>query len=212
MRETEQIDKWAGDFGREYTDRNSLDLESLDDLYRNRFQVTRTEMNDRFLRNVDRSAKILEVGSNVGNQLLLLQKMGFRNLYGIELQEYAVEASKRRTRAINIIQGNAFDIPYKDAYFDLVFTSGVLIHIGPRELPLAMKEITRVTRRFVWGFEYYAPEMTEVEYRGNKNLLWKADYERIYHEQDLRLKVIQRELFPHTDGENVDMMFLMEKV
>ena len=95
-----------------------------------RYGYTRTEINSEFIGDFDRDMKILEVGSNVGNQLLCLQEMGFKSLYGIELQNYAVELSKSRTKRINIIEGSAFDIPFKDSYFDLVFTSGVLIHIS----------------------------------------------------------------------------------
>jgi len=68
--------------------------------------------------------RILEVGCNVGNQLRMLQRMGFNNLYGIELQQYAIEKAKALTKRINIIHGVADDIPFKDGYFDMVFTSG----------------------------------------------------------------------------------------
>jgi len=62
--------------------------------------------------------------------------MGFTNLYGIELQWYAVEKAKEYTKGINIIQGSGFDIPFKDGYFDLVITNGVLIHIAPKKIYL----------------------------------------------------------------------------
>lgn len=51
-------------------------------------------MNTLFLGDLDRSLRILEVGANVGFQLALLQRMGFCNLYGIELQPYAVERAR----------------------------------------------------------------------------------------------------------------------
>ena len=101
--------------------------------------------------------------------------MGFVNLYGIELQSYAVELSKARTKRINIIEGSAFDIPYKDGYFDLVFTSGILIHINPSDIVWALREILRCTREYIWGFEYYADEYQEINYRGRSDLLWKTD-------------------------------------
>ena len=129
---TEQMEEWAGKFGEEYTDRNITSPDEFDKLLRSRIGLSRTEQIDEFLSDLELN-NILEVGSNVGNQLLLLQKRGFKKLYGIELNRYAVEKSKERTKGIDIIQGSAFDIPFKDAYFDLVFTSGVLIHISPQE-------------------------------------------------------------------------------
>jgi len=174
---TEQMDKWAGEFGREYTDRNALSLEEMEALYKKNYGVTRAELNERFLKGIERSIRILEVGSNVGNQLLFLQKMGFTSLYGIELQTYAVELSKLRSRNINIIEGTASDIPYKDGFFDLVFTAGVLIHINPSDITLVIAEIHRCTRKYIWGFEYYAENYTEIPYRGQRNLLWCANYQ-----------------------------------
>ena len=155
--------------------------------------------------------KILEVGSNVGNQLLCLQEMGFNNLYGIELQSYAVELSKSRTKHINIIEGSAFDIPYKDSYFDLVFTSGVLIHISPSDINMVVKEIYRCAKEYVWGFEYYADNYIEILYRDHKNLLWKTDFAKLYGEQCSDLELVKEKRFKYSDSDNVDTMYLFQK-
>jgi pseudaminic acid biosynthesis-associated methylase len=208
---TEQMQKWAGQFGKDYTDRNALSLEEMETLYERNYGQSRTELNARFLKGIDRSVRILEVGSNVGNQLLCLQRMGFNNLYGIELQSYAVELSKSRTRCINIIEGSAFDIPYKDGYFDLVFTSGVLIHVGPSDIALVVREIHRCTREYVWGFEYYADHYTEIPYRGQRNLLWKADFARLYLDQFGDLELVKEERLKYLDNDNIDTMFLLRK-
>jgi pseudaminic acid biosynthesis-associated methylase len=136
----DQTQQWSSEFGKEYTDRNPHTIENADELYKKQFGLTRTELNLFFLDNLDRSMKILEVGANVGVQLQGLQKIGFKNLYGIELQTYAVEVSKQNSKYINLIQGSAFDIPFKDSYFDLVFTSGVLIHINPDDIDCALRE------------------------------------------------------------------------
>ena len=211
LKMNKQIEKWLGGFGEEYTDRNALSLEELDNLYKSKYGVTRTELNYRFLRGMDRSARVLEVGSNVGNQLLCLQSLGFYNLYGIELQSYAVELSKARTKRINIIEGSALDIPYKDDYFDLVFTSGVLIHISPSDIEGTLREIYRCTREHIWGFEYYADTYTEIPYRGERNLLWKADFARLYLDQFADLELVKEERLQYLDNDNTDTMFLLRK-
>ena len=132
---TPQMKSWMGKFSAEYTERNNLSLEELDSLYIKNYGITRTALDNEFLEDaIMSSSRILEVGSNIGTQLLLLQKLGFYNLYGIELQSYAVELSKQRTKEINLIQGSAFNIPFKDGFFDLVFTSGLLIHISPSDI------------------------------------------------------------------------------
>jgi len=145
---------WAGQFGKDYTDRCTFSPEELDSLYKREYGISREEMNTRFLSGLGlENKRILEVGCNVGNQLRMLQRMGFNNLYGIELQQYAIEKAKALTKRINIIHGVADDIPFKDGYFDMVFTSGVLIHISPGNINRVLDEIYRCSREYIWGFE-----------------------------------------------------------
>jgi len=202
---TKQMEKWAGEFGKEYTDRNALTLEEMERLYQKNYGVTRTEMNLEFIGDLGRSIRILEVGSNIGNQLLCLQNMGFQTLYGIELQEYAVEISKSRTKHINIIQGSAFDIPFKDNFFDLVFTSGLLIHIAPSDVEQILREIHRCTKKYIWGSEYFADSYTHTE------LLWKTNFVKLYLDTFPDLRIVKEKRYKYLDNDNVDSMFLLEK-
>lgn len=212
MKATDQIKAWSGLFGKDYTNRNPKSLEELESLYKANYGITRTELNKKFLEELKHSIKILEVGCNVGSQLLCLQKMGFQNLYGVELQGYAVELAKRTTSGINIISGSAFDIPFKDWYFDLVFTSGVLIHISPKDINLALNEIYRVSNAYIWGFEYWAPKYTEINYRGYNDLLWKTDFGKKYQELFPNLTLIKEEKLKYLTSNNIDAMFLLKKV
>jgi pseudaminic acid biosynthesis-associated methylase len=209
--ETEQIRTWSGEFGREYTDRNDYSTELLDDLCRRNYGVARSELNRRFLGSVPKDARILEVGCNMGTQLLLLQEMGFTNLHGIEIQSYALDRAKTRIPGAVLTQASAFSIPYPDSSFDLVFTSGVLIHIAPVDLPVALGEIHRCTRNWIWGLEYYAPKTTEVAYRGHTALLWKTDYARSYLDAFPGLRLIREDRLPYLENDNIDAMFLLQR-
>ena len=205
---------WSGDFGKEYTDRNTRQKDELNKVYQEWYGVTRVKMNETFLASLPKDTRILEVGCNTGMQLACLQSMGFTSLYGIELQEYAVEKAKEYTQGINVIQGSAFDIPYKDGFFDLVFTSGVLIHIAPDNLSKIFSEMYRCSRRYIWGFEYYADKTTAINYRGNEGFLWKANYGKLMREQFKDLTLLMEEFYPYvTNNEkgNVDFMYLLEK-
>lgn len=209
--DTDQIRTWIGDFGREYTDRNNQTPAELDEFYRRTFGITRTELNQKFLSEIPRDARILEVGCNIGTQLLVLQQMGFHNLFGIEIQSYALERAKERIPGAVLTQASVLAVPYPDRYFDLVFTSGVLIHIAPADLPAAMDEIHRCAKQWIWGFEYYAPEMTEVAYRGHEALLWKTDYARSYRERFCELELVREDRIRYLDNENVDSAFLLRR-
>jgi len=204
---SKQITKWKDKFGKEYTNRNALTLDELERMYENNYGLNRTELNNIFIGKFNRSIKILEVGSNIGNQLLLLQKMGFKNLYGIEINDYAVELSKQRTNNINVIQGSAYDIPFKNEYFDLVFTSGVLIHITPHDINLVLNEIYRCTKEYIWGFEYYEEKYTEILYRGKR----KANFAQLYLNLFENLKLIKEKKIKYLNNDNIDVMFLLKK-
>jgi pseudaminic acid biosynthesis-associated methylase len=208
---TAQIEQWVGEFGQAYTDRNVLAPEALDALYVENYGVSRTEMNARFLAGIPRQACILEVGCNIGNQLLMLKHMGFEKLFGIEIQTYAIEHARSRLKSARVSEASAFEIPYPDASFDLVFTSGVLIHIAPVDLSRAMAEIVRCSNSWIWGLEYFAAEPTEVQYRGHDKLLWKMDYARLYLEQCSDLQLVRAEKLPYLKDSNVDCMFLLKK-
>jgi hypothetical protein len=73
---TKQEKTWSGKFGQDYTDRNTFTLDEMENFYRKTWGHTRTEMNKGFLDGLN-IEKILEVGSNTGNQLLVLQNNGF---------------------------------------------------------------------------------------------------------------------------------------
>lgn len=209
--ETAQIAVWKGQFGHDYTDRNTFEAKALDELYRKNYGITRTEINHAFLQNLSKDASFLEVGCNTGNQLLLLQRMGYANLSGIEVQPYALEIANTRLRNVPLMRGSALSLPYDDLSFDVVFTSGVLIHISPEDLPRAMDEIHRCARIYIWGLEYYAPTITEVRYRNNDGLLWKMDHARRYLERFHDLELIREQRIPYLQNENVDSVFLLKR-
>ena len=209
--DTSQAAVWKGDFGREYTDRNTLDSVGLDDLYHKNYGLTRTEINANFLADIPKEASFLEVGCNTGNQLLMLNRMGWSNLSAVELQPYAAEIASQRLSEILVKLGSALAVPFADSAFDVVFTSGVLIHIAPKDLPRALDEIHRTSRRYIWGLEYYAPEVTEVTYRSHSSLLWKTDFVRRYLERFDDLELVKEQRLPYLNSENVDTVFLLKK-
>ncbi|ABG60012.1 pseudaminic acid biosynthesis-associated methylase [Cytophaga hutchinsonii] len=212
---TKQEQFWGGEFGKEYTDRNSRESAEWDKFYIENWGISKVEMNDRFLNALPKDASILEVGCNTGMQLAGLQRSGFKHIYGVELQEYAVEKAKAYTKNINVIQGSGFDIPFKDNFFDVVCTNGVLIHISPDNLPTMMREMVRCSKKYIWGWEYYAEETTTINYRGNTDYLWKADYADLFMKYCPNLKLVKKELFPYVsqaESGNKDCMYLLEKI
>ncbi len=211
---TTQTDFWESDFGKEYTERNSHPMDSWNEHYIERYGKTKLALNEDFLGHLNKDAKILEVGSNTGMQLRGFQHGGFQQLFGVEIQAYAVKRSRDFVPDANVVQGSALDIPFKDAFFDVVGTHYVLIHISPKDLGTVMDEMYRCSNRYILGLEYHADQMTEIGYRGNTNVLWKSNYAEMFMERFPDLKLVKKEILPYlTDDEkgNVDCMYLLEK-
>jgi len=68
---TKQMKEWTGEFGKEYTNRNYMSPNEFDKFCESKIGVSRTEQIDEFLSGL-KLDNILEVGCNVGNELLLL--------------------------------------------------------------------------------------------------------------------------------------------
>lgn len=209
--QTQQELVWNSDFGRAYTDRNTFDIESLDALWLRNYGVSRREINAQFLGGISKTAKVLEVGCNAGNQLLLLRQMGWSELSGVELQPYALEIARSRLPNASLKEGSALALPWADSSFDLVFTSGVLIHISPDDLPRAVSEIYRVSKEYIWCSEYFASEVTEIKYRDRAELLWKMDFARQFLRAFPDLELVQERRLPYLESTNVDSVFLLRK-
>ncbi len=209
---TKQSNFWMGEFGDSYSDRSSQDIEGMELTYRQAYGATRLSMNKAFVDKLPRSISILEVGANVGQQLEMLRLMGFTNLVGVEINDHAILQSHALFPHINIIKASAFDLPFRDRYFDMVFTSGVLIHIAPKDVKKAMDEIYRTSRSLIWGFEYYDTKHTMIPYRDRRNVMWKSDFAGMYLERFKDLKLVQQKMFPYVDDlTKKDAMFLLKK-
>lgn len=210
---TKQEKFWSSEFGEEYSDRNSWQSDNdWDQFYIDTWGQSKLDINNIVMSDLHRDIKILEVGCNIGQQLRGFQRMGFKNLYGLEIQNYAVEKAKENTKGINIIQGSAFDLPFKDGYFDLVCTNGVLIHIHPDDHHKFMSEASRCSSKYIMGWEYFEDRITDINYRGNTGFLWKADFAKIYESVDQSLKKVKSQKIPYVNSpENKDEIFLLSK-
>lgn len=196
---TPQLEQWKSIFGKEYTNRCNVSISKAEETSRQQIGRTISDSFRVFVTGLD-ITRVLEVGCNVGQKLEILSSLGNYRLYGVEPQIYALKKARRRLLEINFVEGNAFDIPFKDSFFDMVFTAGVLIHISPGELHIALDEIYRVSRQYILGFEYYSEQVEEVEYRGHKSLLWKMDYEQAYRQRFPKLRTIKSEILEYDES------------
>ncbi len=89
---------------------------------------------------------ILEAGTGSGIYLRYLKAKGF-TVYGIDLSIESVKKAKQQCH--NIVQGNIFQLPFKDNSIDIIFNQGVMEHFTDEEWNRILKEFSRVSKRLV---------------------------------------------------------------
>lgn len=162
---TEQEEFWAGEFGNDYTERNTGP----------QLIASNTVLFASIIARTRQVTSILEFGANRGLNLLALRNL----LPTAELS--AVEINPKAVKELETIENLKiyrqsmleFSVDYQR---DLVFSKGLLIHIAPEMLPRAYQVLYESSRRYICLAEYYNPTPVEVEYRGNKEKLFKRDF------------------------------------
>jgi pseudaminic acid biosynthesis-associated methylase len=208
--ETQRI-FWEGKFGTEYAVRNNS-LDSTNKIYKERTGFTHEEIFTDFFRGLDKNIKILELGCNIGLKLTLLHNMGFDNLYGVEINETAYNIAKKNNPYANIVNSSIEEFPSNKNKFDMVFVSGVLIHIHPNAINDIIKKILELSKKYVFGFDYFSNELVEINYRGNSNVLWKQNFPKLFQKNSPNLKIIKQQKIYWKNENLCDIAYLLEKV
>lgn len=165
---------WSGEFGREYTKRNRVEWRDRIPFWRQILSITQTR-------------SVLDVGCNVGWNLMAIREIDRTVVTaGIDLNDDAI--GEARTNELDVFKLSAIDAGsfFRERY-DLVCTSGVLIHVGPSEIEQTMQSIVAASRRWVLAVEYESGKEEEVLYRGNAERLWRRPFGDLYQAMGLRL-------------------------
>ncbi|MEH8196457.1 pseudaminic acid biosynthesis-associated methylase [Aeromonas allosaccharophila] len=163
---TEQEDFWAGEFGNAYVERNKNENYVADNLAFFSKVIARTQ----------RVNKILELGANVGLNLMTLKHLlPNAEFSAVEINEKAALALKRNVPDVDIYQKSIVDFTSNEVW-DFIFTKGVLIHINPDQLPKVYELMYQKSSRYILIAEYYNQTPTEVSYRGHSGKLFKRDF------------------------------------
>lgn len=190
---------WAGDFGDAYTDRNAAAANHRRDFWFNLLEKYP-------VRNA------LEIGCNLGGNLTwIAKKLPPASVHGIDVNLKALRTLRQNVQDINASFALARDLPYRDRWFDLTFTMGVLIHQPEATLPLVMSEIVRCSRKYVFCGEYASKETVEVNYRGHEGALFKRDYGKLYAELFPELRLLETGFLSKDQGWDDVTWWLFER-
>lgn len=161
-----QEEFWRGSFGSDYSDRNVG--EGL--------VAGNTALFARALRNAGAPHSVLELGANIGMNLIALGRLfPEADLHAVEINAKACDHLRALLPPENVTEGSLLDASPLGG-FDLVLIKGVLIHIAPDDLAAAYRRAVDSTDRHLLICEYYNPTPVEVPYRGERERLFKRDF------------------------------------
>lgn len=179
---------WASGFGDDYLVRNAdvgAPRAGFWDAFMDRYPARRA----------------LEVGCTQGDNLVhLTRHTHAEDVWGLDINTTVLDALRRNAPGVNAVWGSARSLPFRDGWFDLTFTVGLLIHQPDEILPLVMSELVRTSRRWVMCGEYHADQPTEIVYRGHEGILFKRDYGRLYAELFPELTLVEEGFLTKEDG------------
>ena len=119
----------------------------------------------------------LEIGCNIGRNLdqLSLLDPGLRPSV-IEINSKALQFVRSRHHLQRSFCGPAQEASFPGTTFELVFTSGVLIHVPPVDLLDVMTKMYEWSSKYIVIAEYFNRTPVTIEYQGRPDLLYKRDF------------------------------------
>ena len=119
----------------------------------------------------------IEFGPNIGNNLKAVKTLlPDCKTIGVEINSTAAETLKKSGSCDLVINRSIFDLKEKHFKSDVSMTKGVLIHLNPEFIQDAYKVLYDSSRKYILLIEYYNPSPVELNYRGNKDTLFKRDF------------------------------------
>lgn len=192
-------ERWKGKLGEDYVKRNKKLWQSA-------------EKRKKFWDNIidkyklwEDGKRILEVGCGDGKNLFNIPQS-----FGIDINFDAMWEAKEGSPSMNIIEGSVIDIPFKDNYFDLVFTCGLLIHIPPDGILKAMKEIVRCSRRYILAIEYWSEKERERPFLGEMGITWERPWAGLFL-NNFNVRLLEQGFLTKKDGFNDLQYFMFQK-
>jgi spore coat polysaccharide biosynthesis protein SpsF len=169
MYKTEQENFWASSFGEEYVDRNISE----------EYVISSIRLFADIFKHCAKVQSIIEFGANIGlNIKAIRQLMPFSRISAIEINKKAVKMLSEIDRGGGqIFHSSILNVKLKQEY-DFAFTKGVLIHVNPNELQNVYGKLYECVKPggYIMIAEYYNPTPVVVEYKGNKDKLFKRDF------------------------------------
>ena len=187
---SKQIKLWEGDFGNDYSKRNTFTEKDIE----RRQYMWRCVLNA-IVSSAANPGRLIpssytEIGAGNGQNIVALHEMHEDStkpkFIAIEPNLVArrnlVSQKKDRNIDLTIHSYNWLQTEDDQIQSDLVFTSGVLIHVHPDDLVKFMKKMYVASSKYIVIAEYFSAECRQIKYRDTEDTLWTNDFGRIFME------------------------------
>jgi len=167
----EQQNFWANAYAEEYIQKNSqFDREKGIAAWR------------LMLAKANPIGSILECGCNIGRNIDFLNHVLPKASKSIiEISKPAFEFVTKHHQIYQAYNGS-IENSCLSGKFELVFTTGVLIHIHPQDLLHNMEKMFEYASKYILIGEYFNRTPVMIEYQGQENKLFKRDFGRLFIE------------------------------
>lgn len=144
----------------------------------------------KMLKNATDINNVLECGCNIGRNINFLNKVLPNSKKSIiEISEDAFKTVNERYEIDKSFNGSIVDSNFKSESFDLVFSSGVLIHIHPSDLLENMTKMFNYSKKYILIAEYFNRTPVMIEYQGENDKLFKRDFGKMFI-QNFKVKLV----------------------
>ncbi|EII7298760.1 methyltransferase domain-containing protein [Vibrio cholerae] len=92
--------------------------------------------------------KVLDIGCGEGKLVAELVNSGV-DAFGLDISDVVIERANSRLKG-RFKQGSILELPFQDNHFDTVVSTDCMEHLTPDDVPAALKEICRVTGKYVF--------------------------------------------------------------
>ncbi|MBI1662094.1 MAG: class I SAM-dependent methyltransferase [Nitrosopumilus sp.] len=108
-----------------------------------------------------RCTSVLEIGCGTGIDLRLFPDTF--QIYGVDLNEYALDIAKEKLSVANFKKGNISDLPFEDSSIDFVFTHGLLNYLDEDIVEKGISEMHRVAGKYIMNCETFDDVEKEID-------------------------------------------------
>ena len=116
-----------------------------------------------------RCTSVLEIGCGTGIELRLFPDTF--QIYGIDLNDHALEIAKEKLSIANFKKGSITELPFDDFSIDFVFTHGLMNYLDDDTLEKGIAEMYRVAGKYIMNCEKFEETEKQIdEYQKFRNM------------------------------------------